>query len=280
MKHFISMTSLCFFAIGLVVSPASAQCPEGSNPLLALVGRWAFSTQGSMKGTSTEPFSSSGNFEANVDTDRAGNPIGVLTITQTSNIARQETDSGTYQIRPDCSGGTLTLNLSTFPLAFDFEFSALRSACFGLFNGLGVSSDPRFVGNVSIVPQNCPIVTRHDPDVYVTQFASQTMCLTANNQTTITFRACNKGDRPAVGLAAQVQYNNCGFGSGHVCPPGNQEPIVDFPNITLQPGTCQTITLDVKRFGSFNVVAYPLDTTRDKDTSNNKLGFSCPSGRP
>ena len=49
---------------------------------------------------------------ASVGTDRGGNPIGLLTVTQTSSIdgspTRQEIDAGRFQVNSDCTGGTLT----------------------------------------------------------------------------------------------------------------------------------------------------------------------------
>jgi hypothetical protein len=97
-------------------------CP--ANPLQTLSGRWVFSMEG-FAPSPQQPFASAGQFLASIGT-RGGSPIGLLTITQTSDlsgsITSQETDTGTFQIFPDCSGGSLTFNLSSRPLTFDFWF--------------------------------------------------------------------------------------------------------------------------------------------------------------
>jgi hypothetical protein len=94
------------------------------NPLTLLVGTWTYSTHGFAPGT--EPFASAGQFTATLGT-RGGQPIGLLSVLSTASmngqITRQETDAGTFQIFDDCSGGTLTFNLSSRPLRFDFWFS-------------------------------------------------------------------------------------------------------------------------------------------------------------
>ncbi|MBY0505300.1 MAG: hypothetical protein K2X03_15410 [Bryobacteraceae bacterium] len=104
----------------------STTCPVPA--LSALSGAWAFQTQG----TSGVPFNvaavnfnllnSTGRFVAGINA--AG--IGVLDLTVTSSfngsITRAEFDRGRYQINPDCLGGTLTFNLSSRPVQFDFVF--------------------------------------------------------------------------------------------------------------------------------------------------------------
>lgn len=125
MTRYITIAAVCALASGLLVSPARAQCPTGFNPLQALVGTWTFSTQGF---ASTAPLASTGRFTASIGTDRSGTSVqGLLSITRTLNqnglTVQQETDTGRYTVLPDCSGGSLILNLSSGPLQFDFWFS-------------------------------------------------------------------------------------------------------------------------------------------------------------
>lgn len=111
-------------ALPMFAQPAARSCPTGINPLQILEGTWTYSADGVFP--PTQSYASAGTFRASVGTDKAGSPKGLLAITQTTSLngqsIRQETDAGSYQIFPDCSGGTLTLNLSTRPIAFDFWF--------------------------------------------------------------------------------------------------------------------------------------------------------------
>jgi hypothetical protein len=109
-----------FFAAGVLVAPsAHAQCP--AIPLSTLVGTWAFSAEG-FQFPPTLFLGSGGRFVASITA--AG--VGVLTITQTAsidgNIVRQEVDAGRFQISDDCTRGTLTFNVSSRPIQFDFFF--------------------------------------------------------------------------------------------------------------------------------------------------------------
>src|SRR5215831_1570369 len=93
-------------------------CP--AKPLTALSGRWIFSSEGFSP--FPQAFDAAGQFVASIG------PRGpTLTITSTSDlgfsVTRQETDAGTYQINPGCASGTLTFNLSSNPLNFDFWFT-------------------------------------------------------------------------------------------------------------------------------------------------------------
>src|SRR5689334_13784988 len=92
---------------------AFAQCPAGiTNTLQLLVGKWTYSVTGVVPALSgplaSEPFIAAGQFVASFGSDRNGNPRGVLAIAQSSNrngqVTRLESDAGTYQIFPDCSG--------------------------------------------------------------------------------------------------------------------------------------------------------------------------------
>lgn len=131
-----SLAVVSVFSIaGLFLAPCvPAQTSPGcgsaiTDPLQALAGSWTFSTRGTVFPTqlSAEPFASVGSMVAAIGTNRAGIPVGLLTITKTASqngqsLARQETDAGTFQVLPDCSGGTLTFNLSSRPVQFDFRF--------------------------------------------------------------------------------------------------------------------------------------------------------------
>jgi hypothetical protein len=116
------LTAVAISAVALLLlAPlASAQCT--GNPLQALAGTWTFRAAG----VGAASFVSAGQFTATIGVDRAGSPLGRLTIVATTIVdgvvIRQEVDAGTYQILPDCSGGTLTINLSTRPIAYDFWF--------------------------------------------------------------------------------------------------------------------------------------------------------------
>ena len=92
MKRFILPVSLLALAAFAVPSQLSAQCP--ANPLTALSGPWTFNIQGlPIRGAFANPadtdniFAIAGQFRASVGADRAGNPIGVLTINATSSIS-------------------------------------------------------------------------------------------------------------------------------------------------------------------------------------------------
>jgi hypothetical protein len=110
------------FTVHGTASASAITCP--SNPLDALTGTWTYSTEG-LTGAAV-PFSSSGLFLASTGAGRSGNVTGLLNITNTSSqnglITSQEVDGGSFQVNANCSGGTLTFNLSTRPLQFDFWF--------------------------------------------------------------------------------------------------------------------------------------------------------------
>jgi hypothetical protein len=103
------------------IVPSNAKCPAGTaSPLTGLTGTWTFGMDGQVpRGI---PFDAPGQFTASISTVNNGQ-VGILSLTQSSSTSvRLETDSGTYQIFPDCSGGTMTFNVSNRPLAFDFWF--------------------------------------------------------------------------------------------------------------------------------------------------------------
>jgi hypothetical protein len=136
MKGYITIAA-CIWCGAFVTTEAIAQvpsqCPTGINPLQLLVGTWTFSTEG-ISLTSTPfglagPQTSAGQFVGSISPAGAG----VLSITNTTSrngqITRLETDAGRYQVFPDCSGATLTFNLSTGPVSFDVFIRTRGSSC-------------------------------------------------------------------------------------------------------------------------------------------------------
>lgn len=126
MKFTLLPVSLLALAAVAVPAQLSAQCP--ANPLGALSGPWTFNVQGLpiFGAANNNSFAIAGQFRASIGADRAGNPIGVLTINATSSIngstTRSENDIGRFQINSTCTGGTLIMNLSSYPMQYDFSF--------------------------------------------------------------------------------------------------------------------------------------------------------------
>jgi hypothetical protein len=163
MKRCYTIKTTFFLAGVLLTSQAYAQCPTGTNPLQLLVGTWTFSTQG-FGLTSTSfgtpgPLNSAGQFVASISPAGAG----VLTITDSANrngqVTRLERDAGSFQVFPDCSGATLTFNLSTGPASFDVFLlsSGLSNCCPGpcVDEGTGINTLPMGVTTVN-VRRTCP----------------------------------------------------------------------------------------------------------------------------
>ena len=110
-------------AVLSIASPAHAQCPSGTtDPSQLLFGTWTFHMRGQVGSTQ---FAAAGQFMASIQS-RMGIPVPTLTITQSSSDgSRLQTFTGSFQVFPDCSGGTLTFNTadtSTRPSQFDFWF--------------------------------------------------------------------------------------------------------------------------------------------------------------
>lgn len=110
-----------------------AGCPAGGVDVLSLLsGAYAFKFQHiALTGADfDDAYGIAGRFVASVGLNRANAPVGLLAITATSNFTKQmsitrlERDYGSYQINSDCSGGTLTFNLSSKPYQYQFYFSA------------------------------------------------------------------------------------------------------------------------------------------------------------
>jgi hypothetical protein len=145
--NFISTTS------GDIVSGSATRVSGGvdapscpANPLTALPGTWTFEFDGFHFPQLNQFFLAAvGRFVTSIDmspsgTNRSSEPIGVLSITQTSSIngkiTRLETDAGRYALNADCSGGTLTFNTSSRPIQLDFFFTSPTSIQFvGSNNG-------------------------------------------------------------------------------------------------------------------------------------------------
>lgn len=149
MNRKVVFALICLMA-GLLLTPQmqAQTCP--TNSLQALVGTWAFKADG-FGFTPLQLLATAGRFTASIGTDRAGNPTGVLSITQTSGIngtvTRQETDAGRFQVNADCSGGTLTFNVSSRPVQYDFFFTNLSEIVFiGSNQGDVITGKARRVG--------------------------------------------------------------------------------------------------------------------------------------
>ena len=134
------IAAVCFLAVVLLIPQAHAQCPAGTtNPLTTFVGAWTFESEG-FNFPPTQFLASAGRVVATLGTDRAGNTIGVLAITQSSSIdgspTRLESDAGRFAVFPDCSGLTLTFNVSSGPVQLDCFFASATSlVCVGTNNG-------------------------------------------------------------------------------------------------------------------------------------------------
>jgi hypothetical protein len=117
----VTFVSSCLVAGTLVATPAHGkddkartECPKSiSNPLELLQGTWGFNTAGT-RNSKEQPVASAGSFVASMNT-QAGRSNGVLTITTTTSrngeIVELDTGTGSYEVFPDCSGGTLHFNL-------------------------------------------------------------------------------------------------------------------------------------------------------------------------
>ncbi len=301
MKRFVTITAICILA-DLLSPQAHAQCVPGTDPLQVLVGRWVFNAKGFA--SSLAPIVSPGQFAATIATDQAGNKTGVLSITRTLNqngqITRLETDAGRYQIFPDCSGGTLTFNLSTGPFAVDFWFADGGSGGgIAAGGGGGGSCRPKLRGGSIVsgvitpfeadplfnpLTPACP-TTCVGPDLQVSNV--RLSCVSAPGQSTVKVTVKNVAtgnlSTQITDIAAQVQYGN-----------GSQEPIQQFSGgmFTIGPGASVDITLNIKcpvppRPGScsdplgcnsnnnFTVVVGPLlDFARDCNTRDNRISSS------
>ena len=120
----LTIAALCVLMFLLAIPQAEAACPANTNPLQMLVGSWAFRAEG----VSFYGEGAAGSFAASIATSGPFMGRGVLSITTSYNfygtVSRLEKAIGTYQIFPDCSGGTLSMNLANRPVAYDFWFAS------------------------------------------------------------------------------------------------------------------------------------------------------------
>ena len=118
----IVMAAMLLVAMTMLTPLAQAQCPSST-----FVGTWVFSVKG-FQFPVLSVIASAGRFVASEGADRPGLPVRQnLTITAstsiTGSISRLETDAtGRFQLFPNCSGGTLTANLSGRGATFEFFF--------------------------------------------------------------------------------------------------------------------------------------------------------------
>jgi hypothetical protein len=241
-----SFTIFTFTVIaGLLMTPwahaqaTTSKCPANINPLQLLVGTWTFSTQG-FGPTSTQPFSSAGQFVARIGTDGRGSLTITNTASRNGQITRLETDAGTYQLLPDCSGGTLTFNLSTGPLQFDFwfsssglEFAAIRPFC----------SCP-----LPLLPEDCPYAIRANgsiPGQTINLFGDrscggQPPCDREHNCIICACPACvpsTLGTCASTGPMTTTPPLFCPVGSTPGCSPGN-DITMGSPPVLTSCGVC------------------------------------------
>jgi hypothetical protein len=131
--------------------------------LSALSGPWTFNVQTVAKATADSNWAGVGRFLASTGVDRAGNPIGLLSINATSiqttasggglSATRLENDFGSYQINSDCTGGTLTMNLSSFPMQYDFWFYNNNQSIYFVSTSPGRGA----TGSAHVAPAGCPV---------------------------------------------------------------------------------------------------------------------------
>ena len=106
---------------------AAPACPAGTAPLNYLGGTtWSFHAESPFWFTAGPVGAASvGIFKPTVGTDKNGNPIGVLAISETLNTAngavtRLAGATGRYTVYPDCSGGELFFNLGHQWVQFEY----------------------------------------------------------------------------------------------------------------------------------------------------------------
>ena len=139
----------------VAVTPA---CPV--NPLTSLAGPWVFNVQTIGKVDNDANWAAAGRFLASAGADR-----GLLNINATSlftdpnggsqSITRLENDFGGFQINGDCTGGTLIMNLSSFPMQYDFWFYNNNQSIYfvSITPGRGAT------GSATLAPAGCPVGT-------------------------------------------------------------------------------------------------------------------------
>ena len=146
---------------GVISRADTVACP--ANTLSLLNGPWTFNVQTIPKLFSDANWSAVGRFRASVGTDRLGNPVGVLNINATSQLTdgfntslgstRLENDLGSFQINEDCTGGTLIMNLSSFPMQYDFWFYNNNQSIYFVSTSPGRGA----TGSATIGVSGCPV---------------------------------------------------------------------------------------------------------------------------
>lgn len=165
------MSQAPVIALAALASSAYGAAPCPANPLLALTGRWTFNVQSVPSGPGPgaqngqvalqNEFAIAGQFTPTLDPPRAGLPTptdtGWLRITGTSWIngspTSLETDAGRYQINRDCSGGSLIMNMSSYPMQYDFWFYNGNQSIYLVSTVNGRSA----TGSATLAPTGCPV---------------------------------------------------------------------------------------------------------------------------
>ena len=158
----LDVISISGVAIYGVISRAdTAACP--ANTLSLLNGSWTFNVQTIVKDRADANWAATGRFRASVGADRLGNPIGLLNINaaslQTTSFfglpspTRLEDDIGLFQINEDCTGGTLTMNLSSFPMQYDFWFYNNNQSIYFV----SISPGRGATGSATLGVSGCPV---------------------------------------------------------------------------------------------------------------------------
>jgi len=153
LRHF---TPACIFAALLLVPQAQGQCPAGTtNPNVAFAGVWTFESDGFSlgRGSSQLLLANGGRL--------VGTLNGDLTITQTGAVflstVRLETDIGRFVVNADCTGGTLTFNLSSRPVQFDFVFAGPNKILFISTTGGDIVSGSATRVSGGLDAPSCPV---------------------------------------------------------------------------------------------------------------------------
>ncbi|MBY0506076.1 MAG: hypothetical protein K2X03_19320 [Bryobacteraceae bacterium] len=112
------------FILGVVSRASAVGCPANPLSLLSGIGAWTFNAQAQPKSRADANFSIAGRFVVAESGTLAINATSLRPAFEESSpgAIRLEVDAGSFQIFPDCTGGTLTMNLSSFPMQYDFWF--------------------------------------------------------------------------------------------------------------------------------------------------------------
>ena len=169
MQRSITIAAICMIVSVLLSTPALAQCPALTNPLQLIDGQtWAFEA---MSGGNSIGQASIGKFTAKYVAPSSLLPFGrgMLTVTQSLDlpayVVDQLTSAGTYQIYPDCSGGTLSFNNGLQAITFAFVFTSNFTEMY-LISTLNSGPEQSNWGAAKLVPAfSCPVGTTNPLDV-------------------------------------------------------------------------------------------------------------------